>query len=185
MTRDELVYELFGREQEKIVDWYIPEIKEHFSKQTNKVTIDVKEVSEEDILNKRKAPTYLSDDLLQFTESGIKIIHATENLSEQLKPYIPTTVEKLTIPSTFLTDLSFLQSFPNLKTLCISDYSTFSKEEIAYIAENTSIKNMILRSCGTFNQIKCQEGFNVIEAGNALGQYKNLTLYGKGYNEKW
>lgn len=186
MTQDEIIYKLFGEEQDAKIDLYMPEIIDVLSKQKDKVTIKVKEVDDnKDIKPKIENPNYLTDELLKFTETGIYILHATKHLSEQLKPHLPKTVKELTIPSTFLNDLSYLQTFPNLETLHISDYSTFSKEEIEYIEKNTTIKNMILRSSGTFSSIKCKEGFNVIEAGNIIGQYKKLTLYNQGYSGKW
>lgn len=185
MTREEMVQRLFGEPQEKKISLYTSEIEEHLSKQTDKVTINVREVELEDPLKKTQDPTYLDDELLKFTETGISILHATPNATEIIRKYIPRTVKELTIPSTFLEDLSFLQEFPNLETLNISDYSTFEPEEIEYIANNTKIKNMTFRSSGTISGLKCKEGCNVLDAGSMIAQYKNLTMYYKSYNGKW
>lgn len=185
MTREEIVYKLFGEPQEEKIRLYKPEIEEHLSKQTEKVTINVREVELEDPLKKTQDPTYLDDELLKFTDTGISILHATPKVTEKLRQYIPRTVKELTIPSTFLGDLSFLQEFPNLETLNISDYSTFEPEEVEYIANNTKIKNMTLRSSGTISGLKCREGCNVLDAGSMIAQYKNLTMYYKSYNGKW
>ena len=185
MTREELVYKLFGIDQEKKIYLYTPEIEEHLTKQTDKVTIEVREVEWEDPSLKIQNPHYLDDELLNFTETGIRILHVTPQVTKTLKQYLPRTVKELTIPSTFLEDLSFLQEFPNLETLNISDYSTLPKEVIEYIEKNTSIRNVTFRSSHTLNQVKCHSGFNIIEAGNIVGQYGKLTLFSKCYKGVW
>lgn len=185
MTLEEIVQKLFGEPQEKKIHLYESEIAEHLTKQTDKVTIDVREVELEDPKKKMDDPTYLDDELLKYTESGISILHTTPNTTEMLRKYIPRTVKELTIPSTFLEDLSFLQEFPNLETLNISDYSTFSQEEIDYIVNKTKVKNMTFRSSGTLSRLKCKPGCNIIEAHNMIGQYGKLTMFYRGRYGKW
>lgn len=53
----------------------------------------------------------------------------------------------------------------------------FHKEEIKYIADNTTIKNIILSSPGTFNNIKCQEDFYVIDG-------RSITIYAPDYTDE-
>lgn len=185
MNIQEIEYHFFGQDQDQKTYSNLPKIAEILDRQQDKATIDVREVNEKDVSTKRENPDYLNDELLCFTDTGIKVVLATKQLAEQIKPLIPKTVKELTIPSTFLNDLSYLQTFPALETLYISDYSVFDKEEIEYIANNTTIKNMVLRSPGTFNNIKCQEDFYVINGISTIGQYKDLTLYNLEDDGNW
>ena len=185
MTYEELVYKLFGIQQEEIIDSNLLEVKEKLTKQKDKLSIEVREVELEDPKRKQKEPTYLDDELLKFTENGISILHVTDKVSEMLIEYIPRTVKELTIPAALLKDLSILLEFPNLETLHISDYSYFTKEDLKYIEQNTHIKNLSIRSAITLNRLKGQLGFNIIDAGNIIGQVGNLTIYHTSYNGKW
>lgn len=67
----------------------MPEIAEIIKKQQNQVTIEVREVNPDDISKKKENPEYLSDELLSFTDTGIKVVLATE----QLKSLIPKTIK--------------------------------------------------------------------------------------------
>lgn len=185
MPQEELIYKLFGLPQEKKLDLHLKEIDDILTKQTDKVTIDVREIDWYDPRKRLDDPTYLDDEMLKFTDTGISILYATDKTVEMLKDKLPRTVTELTIPSEFLKDIAFLQQFPNLETLNISDYSTFPPEVIDFIANNTSIKNMTFRSSGTLNNLKCLPGCNIIEAGNMIGQYGKLTLFNQGYSGKW
>lgn len=185
MTHEEIIYKLFGISQEKIVDSHLSEIKEKLTKQKDKVSIEVREVEFEDLKRKQNDPTYLDDELLKFTEHGISILHVTDKISNRVIEYIPRTVKELTIPAAFLKDLSILLEFPNLETIHISDYSYFSKEDLKYIEQNTPIKNMSTRSAITLSRLKGQSGFNIIEAGNSIGQVGKLTIYHTCYDGKW
>ena len=185
MSQEELIYKLFGELQEKTINENYEIIKEHLSKQTNEFEIDVRDIDIQDLAMKIKNPNYLQDEYLKITESGIKILLSTKTIVANLKKIIPRTVKRLTIPSEFLEDLSFLTEFPNLETLTISDYSKLTEEEIKFIKENTKITMIKLRSSTTFNALKEKMGFNIIEAGNIIGQYKKLILYYKSYLGKW
>lgn len=176
---------LFEQDQNDQISLYIPEIIEVLKKQTTKATINVREVQIEDIIEKRKDSTYLDNELLKITDIGINILYATDKVVALLKDKLPRVVKELTLPSEFLTDLTFLQEFPNLETLNISDYVTLSPEQLDFIEQNTPVKTLTLRSPNTINKVKCQPGYNVIEAGHTLAQHGKLTIFSKGYTDRW
>lgn len=185
MDINEAVKILFTIPLEERVRLQEEDIRRILESQTDKVTIDVRELDITDITKKVKDRTYLDDEYIKFTDTGIKLLYATDNIAEILKKYLPRTVKEISIPSEFLSDLSFLQEFPNLETINLTDYGTLTKEQIEYIAKNTSVTYMNFRSSGTLNQLKCQDGAIVIDGGSMIGQYGKLTMYHSGYQGKW
>ena len=176
---------LFEQAQNDQIGLYTPEIIEVFENQTTKATINVREVQIEDIIEKRHNSTYLDDELLKITDTGINILYATDKVVALLKDKLPRGVKELTIPSEFLTDFTFLQEFPNLEALNISDYVTLSPEQLDFIEQNTPIKTLTLRSPNTINKVKCQPGYNVLDVGPFLAQHGKLTIFSKGYTGNW
>ena len=175
MSLEEAIYKLFGIPQEKEILDNIDLISKKIANQTDEVTIEVREIDITDPKKKILDPTYLNDEYLHITNNGIKILHTTQKVVDLLKDKIPRNIKSLTIPSEFLSDLSFLQSFPNLENLTISDYSSFTSEQIDYIEKNTPIKRMTFRSSSTINQMKEQPNCNTIEAGSMISKYGKLT----------
>ena len=185
MDINEAVRILFTVPLEERVKLQEEDIRRILESQTDKVTIDVRELDITDISKKVKDPAYLDDEFIRYTDTGIKLLYATENIAEILKKYLPRTVKEISIPSEFLSDLSFLQEFPNLETINLTDYGTLTKEQIEYIANNTSVTYMNFRSSGTLSQLKCQDGAIVLDGGSMIGQYGKLTMYHSGYQGKW
>ncbi|MBO5120169.1 MAG: hypothetical protein J6C28_00600 [Bacilli bacterium] len=185
MDINEAVRILFTVPLEERVKLQEEDIRRILESQTDKVTIDVRELDITDISKKVKDPAYLNDEFIRYTDTGIKLLYATENIAEILKKYLPRTVKEISIPSEFLSDLSFLQEFPNLETINLTDYGTLTKEQIEYIANNTSVTYMNFRSSGTLSQLKCQDGAIVLDGGSMIGQYGKLTMYHSGYQGKW
>ena len=185
MSIEEAIQKLFIAPLEKHVWLYEDEIHEALARNTSHAVIDVREIDIQDISKKVKDSTYLNDEYVQYTDKGIKILETSPKIVEIIKKHIPRDVEELSIPSGFLSDLEFLQEFPNLKTIHITDYSTLTKEQVEYIANNTKVDYMTFRSTGTLNGLKCVEGTNIIDAGNMIGQYGKLTMFTSGYQNKW
>ena len=185
MNINDAIRVLFTIPLEQRVKLQEEDIRRILESQTDKVTIDVREIDIIDVSKRAKDPTHLDDEFIQFTDTGIKLLYSTENIAERLKKYLPRTAKEISIPSEFLSDLSFLQEFPNLETINLTDYGTLTKEQIEYIAKNTSVTYMNFRSSGTLNQIKCQDGAIVIDGGSMIGQYGKLTMYHSGYQGKW
>ena len=130
MDINEAVRILFTVPLEERVKLQEEDIRRILESQTDKVTIDVRELDITDISKKVKDPAYLDDEFIRYTDTGIKLLYATENIAEILKKYLPRTVKEISIPSEFLSDLSFLQEFPNLETINLTDYGTLTKEQI-------------------------------------------------------
>lgn len=185
MDVEKICYELFGKKQEKKVDLYLPEIIEALNKQKNKAIIDTRGITQADVKAKIENPNYLEDEYLNYIEGGIKILYATPKVAEMIKKHIPRTIKELTIPIEFMQDLTFLQQFPQLETIHISNYSTISHDEIEFIEQNTSVRNITLLSTVTIDALRGKNGYNVIESGNRIAQYGKLTLYQKGYKGEW
>lgn len=185
MKLEEVIYKLFGIPQEKVLSENIGIIEEKITSQTDEVSIEVREVDIDDPKKKLLEPTYLNDEYLHITDTGIKILHTTQKVVELLKNKIPRNIKSLTIPSEFLSDLSYLQEFPNLEKLTISDYSGFTPEQVDYIEKNTSIKRLALRSPSTINNMKNQPNCNTLEAGNIISKYGKLTMTYNNYRNTW
>lgn len=185
MDINEAVRILFTVPLEERVKLQEEDIRRILESQTDKVTIDVREIDITDIKQKIHDSTYLEDEFIRYTDTGIKLLYATENIAEILKKYLPRTVKEISIPSEFLSDLSFLQEFPNLETINLTDYGTLTKEQIEYIANNTSVTYMNFKSSSTLSQLKCQDGAIVLDGGSMIGQYGKLTMYHSGYQGKW
>ena len=185
MSLEEAIYKLFGIPQEKVISENINIIEEKIANQTDEVTIEVREVDITDPKKKIIDPTYLNDEYLHITNNGIKILHTTQKVVDLLKDKIPRNIKSLTIPSEFLSDLTFLKEFPNLKKLTISDYSSFTPEQIDYIEKNTPIKRMFFRSSATINKMKNQPNCNTIEAGSMISKYGKLTMTCSNFRNTW
>lgn len=185
MAHQDNVQYYFGESQRKIVYENLSKIIEILSSQRDSVSLYVHEVDILDIPKKRNNPTYLDDELLRFTETGISILDITPEITELLRPYIPRNVKELMLPSTFFKDITFLDEFPNVESLIIPDYASFTQEEMDYIVNNTNIKTIEFRSTNAIKSLENKPGFCSITAGNTIAKYDRLLLFNQGYQGKW
>lgn len=95
-----------------------------------------------DAVHKRlEDPTYLNVPV-EIDENRMLLNDITPEIKEVIVKYISKDVTELTLPNKFLEDITFLANFPKLKKLKIIGYCKFKEEEIAFIKEKTSIKEI-------------------------------------------
>ena len=182
MNFDEVVASYFGNSTTEIYKNNLTNIRKYISSKKDHVSIDIYDISLDDIVKKSKDESYLNGQELLYTEDGIKLLFPVKNLWNDIKYYIPKSITKLEIPFEIIqNDISFLKNFPSLETLVLSDYANLTKEQIQKIQKNTNIKELLVNSTFYYNDFYKNEGF-ALEAGNVL--YKDLLIRKKDSEEK-
>lgn len=182
MNFDEVVASYFGNSTTEIYKNNLTNIRKYISSKKDHVSIDIYNISLDDIVKKSKDESYLNGQELLYTEDGIKLLFPVKNLWNDIKYYIPKSITKLEIPFEIIqNDISFLKNFPSLETLVLSDYANLTKEQIQKIQKNTNIKELLVNSTFYYNDFYKNEGF-ALEDGNVL--YKDLLIRKKDSEEK-
>ncbi len=182
MDLNEVIISYFGNSTTEIYKNNLTNIRKYISSKKDHVSIDIYDISLDDIVKKSKDDSYLNGQELIYTDGGIKLLFPVKNLWNDIKYYIPKSITKLEIPFEIIqNDISFLKDFPNLETLVLSDYANLNKEQIQKIQKNTNIKELLVNSTFYYNDFYKNEGF-AIEDGNVL--YKNLLIQKKDSEEK-
>ncbi len=162
--------------QDKILEDYLSTIREKLSSQTTKAVITCKELDMGMMHVISENPTILKDLSYKEEEHGFGMLVASSEFFDKIKDSIPTTIKELTIPMGCIPDLTYLSTLPNLETLTISDYSYFTEEELEYILNNTSVRNINIRSSHTFDILKYKKGSVVLDASYMIATYKGITF---------
>lgn len=182
MDLNEVIISYFGNSTTEIYKNNLTNIRKYISSKKDHVSIDIYDISLDDIVKKSKDDSYLNGQELIYTDGGIKLLFPVKNLWNDIKYYIPKSITKLETPFEIIqNDISFLKDFPNLETLVLSDYANLNKEQIQKIQKNTNIKELLVNSTFYYNDFYKNEGF-AIEDGNVL--YKNLLIQKKDSEEK-
>ena len=177
---NEVIISYFGNSTTEIYKNTLTNIRKYIS--SKKISIDIYDISLDDIVKKSKDDSYLNGQELVYTDGGIKLLFPVKNLWNDIKYYIPKSITKLEIPFEIIqNDISFLKNFPNLETLALSDYVRLNKEQIQKIQSNTNIKRLLVNYTSSYVDLYKNEGF-AIEDGNVL--YKNLLIQKKDSEEK-
>lgn len=182
MDLNEVIISYFGNSTTEIYKNNLTNIRKYISSKKDHVSIDIYDISLDDIVKKSKDDSYLNGQELIYTDGGIKLLFPVKNLWNDIKYYIPKSITKLEIPFEIIqNDISFLKNFPNLETLALSDYVRLNKEQIQKIQSNTNIKRLLVNYTSSYVDFYKNEGF-AIEDGNVL--YKNLLIQKKDSEEK-
>lgn len=182
MDLNEVIISYFGNSTTEIYKNNLTNIRKYISSKKDHVSIDIYDISLDDIVKKSKDDSYLNGQELIYTDGGIKLLFPVKNLWNDIKYYIPKSITKLEIPFEIIqNDISFLKDFPNLETLALSDYVRLNKEQIQKIQSNTNIKRLLVNYTSSYVDFYKNEGF-AIEDGNVL--YKNLLIQKKDSEEK-
>lgn len=182
MDLNEVIISYFGNSTTEIYKNNLTNIRKYISSKKDHVSIDIYDISLDDIVKKSKDDSYLNGQELIYTDGGIKLLFPVKNLWNDIKYYIPKSITKLEIPFEIIqNDISFLKNFPNLETLALSDYVRLNKEQIQKIQSKTNIKRLLVNYTSSYVDFYKNEGF-AIEDGNVL--YKNLLIQKKDSEEK-
>lgn len=182
MDLNEVIISYFGNSTTEIYKNNLTNIRKYISSKKDHISIDIYDISLDDIVKKSKDDSYLNGQELIYTDGGIKLLFPVKNLWNDIKYYIPKSITKLEIPFEIIqNDISFLKNFPNLETLALSDYVRLNKEQIQKIQSNTNIKRLLVNYTSSYVDFYKNEGF-AIEDGNVL--YKNLLIQKKDSEEK-
>lgn len=182
MDLNEVIISYFGNSTTEIYKNNLTNIRKYISSKKDHVSIDIYDISLDDIVKKSKDDSYLNGQELIYTDGGIKLLFPVKNLWNDIKYYIPKSITKLEIPFEIIqNDISFLKDFPNLETLALSDYVRLNKEQIQKIQSKTNIKRLLVNYTSSYVDFYKNEGF-AIEDGNVL--YKNLLIQKKDSEEK-
>lgn len=182
MDLNEVIISYFGNSTTEIYKNNLTNIRKYISSKKDHVSIDIYDISLDDIVKKSKDDSYLNGQELIYTDGGIKLLFPVKNLWNDIKYYIPKSITKLETPFEIIqNDISFLKNFPNLETLVLSDYVRLNKEQIQKIQSKTNIKRLLVNYTSSYVDFYKNEGF-AIEDGNVL--YKNLLIQKKDSEEK-
>lgn len=182
MNFDAVVASYFGNSTTEIYKNNLTNIRKYIASKKDHVSIDIYDISLDDIVKKSKDNSYLDGQELLYTEDGIKLLFPVKNLWNDIKCYIPKSITKLETPFEIIqNDISFLKNFPNLETLVLSDYANLTKEQIQKIQKNTNIKELLVNSTFYYNDFYKNEGF-ALEDDNVL--YKDLLIRKRNREEK-
>lgn len=174
MNFDAMVASYFEDSTTKIYKNNLTNIRKYISSKKDHLSIDVYNISIDDIIKKSKDDSYLDGQELLYTEDGIKLLFPVKNLWNDIKYYIPKSITRLETSFEIIeNDISFLKNFPNLETLILSDYAILTKEQIQKIQKNTNIKEVLVDSTFSYTDFYKNEGF-ATEDGNVL--YKDLLI---------
>ncbi len=177
---EELYIAYFGETFKKTYTKALNEIRDYISKCSDTFTVSTYSLELDDLSKKREDSNYLSDKNISFRPNGIEIIVPLEDFWNDIKNYIPKSVTRLELPSSFIEkDTLFLGNFLNLETLVISDYGRLLPEDIKVIEENTSIKTIYYKGSGLgIDKYAENIGFSVLGSPYDYCLYGN-TLYCK------
>ena len=182
MNFNNLIAFYFGNSTTEIYKNNLTNIRKYISSKKDNLSIDIYDISLDDIVKKSKDDSYLNGQELIYTDGGIKLLFPVKNLWNDIKYYIPKSITKLEIPFEIIqNDISFLKNFPNLETLVLSDYVRLTKEQIQKIQKNTNIKRLLVNYTSSYVDFYKNEGF-AIEDDNVL--YKDLLIQKKNGEEK-
>lgn len=182
MNFNNLIAFYFGNSTTEIYKNNLTNIRKYISSKKDHVSIDIYDISLDDIVKKSKDDSYLNGQELLYTDGGIKLLFPVKNLWNDIKYYIPKSITKLEIPFKIIqNDISFLKNFPNLETLVLSDYVRLTKEQIQKIQKNTNIKQLLVNYTSPYVDFYKNEEF-AIEDDNVL--YKDLLIQKKNGEEK-
>ena len=174
MNFDAMVASYFEDSTTEIYKNNLTNIRKYISSKKDHLSIDIYNISIDDIVKKSKDDSYLDGQELLYTEDGIKLLFPVKNLWNDIKYYIPKSITRLETSFEIIeNDISFLKNFPNLETLILSDYASLTKEQIQKIQKNTNIKEVLVDSTFSYTDFYKNEGF-AIEDGNVL--YKDLLI---------
>lgn len=174
MNFNNLIASYFGNSTMEIYKNNLTNIRKYISSKKDHVSIDIYDISLDDIVKKSKDESYLNGQELLYTDGGIKLLFPVKNLWNDIKYYIPKSITKLEIPFEIIqNDISFLKNFPSLETLVLSDYANLTKEQIQKIQKNTNIKELLVNNTFYYNDFYKNEGF-AIEEDSVL--YKDLLI---------
>lgn len=174
MNSDDLVSYYFENTTTKIYIYNLINIRKYISSKKDYVSIYIYNLSLDDVVKKSKNDSYLDGHELLYTMDGIKLLFPVKNLWNDIKYYIPKSITKLEISLEVIQhDISYLENFPNLEILALSDYARLTKEQIQIIQKNTNIKEVLVNSTSSYNDFYKNEGF-AIEGNNVL--YQDLLI---------
>lgn len=176
MNYNEIIETKFRIPQDAYLDEHMAEIITSLNSNPERVVIDCREVASAEAYKVLKEPTYLQEEYLNFVDDGIKILTASPNFFNKIKDHLPKTIKELTVPKECLENVDFLQEFPNLETLTLSDYSSFETDELEAILANTNIKKINFRSSSFYYKHRGEENYTMIYGGPVIGDYKGINL---------
>ena len=130
MTYNEAVYEWFVKPMSLYIKTNPKELIEYLNNHQKKVCIIDRNIDLEDIKKRSNDPNYLKDTYVDITEENVTITITNQDVIDFFVNNISKEVEELELPNYFLTDMTILSNFPNLKKLTIKGYCKASPEEI-------------------------------------------------------
>ena len=109
---------------------------------------------------------------LNYTLNGIRILYPLQEFWNDIKDYIPKTIEILEVPFCLIKDdLSFLNNFSNLKTLVVNEF--LSKEDLMLIYEKTNIRDIQTNSLIEYREFYKEEDFAIAK----LNKCTSFVIY--------
>lgn len=143
MTYNEAITEWFEKPMSEYIKSNPKELIEYLNNHRTKVAIADRNIGIEDVKKRISDPTYLRESFVSLTDDAITITTTNQDVIVFFVNNISKEVEELELPNYFLTDMTILSNFPNLKKLTIKGYCKASPEEIEYIKNNTQITEII------------------------------------------
>lgn len=184
MNINELAKKLFDEPMNYYLDGELYWIHEELKKHPDTLRIDIRDYDIDDIIKKTKNRDYLTDEYLVYLEDGIRILTPTKEFFLMIKDQIPRTLTELTIPGDMLDNLDFLTEFPNLEKLNFSDNTQLTAEQIIFLREKTSIREITTKSYNGYDSdVLGKEGFVSINYPIKVCNYDGLMVssnYNKG-----
>lgn len=177
MNVDEIIEKFFMQDFIDANSSKMKEILSHVKKFTKDFKISVRKTDIDDAIKKKKDNNYKVDCEIKLLDDGIELPFPCSAFLEELKKHIPTTVEKVSLPISMYTDLpNFFTRFSNLKTIGISNYGKFDREELDQIYKYSNVTD-IEDSSMYFGELP--SGLNSITADYEMIEckYKNINIH--------
>lgn len=168
---------LFKNQFESLYKPILNELRQYISTQTDILKINEIAIDIDDILKRQDDSNYMSDLGITYNTEEINTLLFNEDFYYEIRNYIPKTITKLEVPCSFIDyDIDFLKTFPNLKTLNITDYAYLTEEQIIYLNKNTAIKEINGNCMYGYDDSYKVEGFSYCNSSKKFLLYKDLIV---------
>lgn len=174
---DEIKASLFNEQFENSYKPILNELRQYISMKKDTLRIDEISIDIDDILKRQEDSNYMSDLGITYNQEQISVLMLNENFYYDIRNYIPKTITQLEVPCIFINyDINFLKTFPNLKTLKITDYSFLTEDQIIFLSKNTNIKEMNEDYLHHYSNSYKKEGFSYCSSSSNFLLYEDLII---------
>ena len=138
MTINEAYVEWFEKPMREYIKTEPKEVIDYVQENPDSLVIKERVIGIDEVKQRAQDPNYLKEHVT--IEDGILVVNDfNDDVINFVKKYAPKSITQLEVPNTFFSDVTILESFPNLTTVVVNGYLKLSPEEIDFIKEKTNI----------------------------------------------